>query len=368
MDQKPKAILVAMGANLIIAASKFIAAFVGGSAAMLSEGIHSVVDTGDGALLLYGLHRSQRPADDAHPFDHDKELYFWTFVVAMLIFAGGGIVSLYQGTSRLLHRRPLDHLAWNYAILAISALAEGYSFRVAYREFRSKAGTDEDLLPAIHGSKDPSTFAILFEDGAALAGLLIAFLGLLLAQILQKPKLDAIASIANALILMIAAALLGNEARGLLVGEGARQATLRKICGLVEADSAVEAAERPLTMYLGSETVLLALDVRFHRNLSAGDVTNVVDRIEREVRSRSPRIRHIYLEADALTSVLRSDTNASTPNREGSLSQLPSLNIASYYWIGNGRRRHISPRNTEGIRANLYGQLEACVIHFATCI
>ena len=209
-------------------------------------------------------------------------------------------------------------------MLSISALAEGYSFRVAYREFRSKSGTDENLLPAIHGSKDPSAFTILFEDGAALAGLLIAFLGLLSAQFLHKPYLDAISSIGIALTLMIAAALLGNEARGLLVGEGARQSTLREICELVEADPGVEAAGRPLTMYLGPETVLLALDVRFHRNLSAGDVTNVVDRIERTVRSRFPRIRHIYLEADALTSVFRSETNASTPNGDGSVTQLHS--------------------------------------------
>jgi divalent metal cation (Fe/Co/Zn/Cd) transporter len=178
------------------------------------------------------------------------------------------------------------------------------------------------LLPAIHGSKDPSTFTILFEDGAALAGLVVAFLGLAFAQILQKPYLDAIASIGIALILMIAAALLGSEAQGLLVGEGARQTTLRKICELAEADPAVEAAGRPLTMYLGPDTVLLALDVRFHRNLSAGDVSNAVDRIERAVRSRFPRIRHIYLEADALTSVFRSDGNSSTLNREVGLRQV----------------------------------------------
>ncbi len=309
MVQKPKAILVAMAANLIIAASKFTAASFSGSAAMLQEGVHSVVDTGDGALS-YGLHRSERPADDAHPFGHGKELYFWTFVVSMLIFAAGGIVSLYQGASRLLHPRPLDHLAWNYAILVISALAAGCSFRVAYREFRSKAGTDEDLLPAICGSKDPGTFIILFEDGAALAGLLIAFLGLLFAQILQKSSLDAIASIA--LILMIAATLLGNEARGLLVGEGARQATLRKICEPLEADPAVEAAGRPLPCI--SDRIPFCWRSTFVSiaPFSAGDVTNAVDRIERAVRSRFPRIRDIYLEADAFTSVLRSDTNSST--------------------------------------------------------
>jgi len=190
------------------------------------------------------------------------------------------------------------------------------------REFRSKAGNDEDLLPAIHGSIDPSTFAILLKDGAALAGLVIAFAGLLLAQILQKPFPDAIAFIGIALILMIAAALLGNEARGLLAGEGSRKSTLRKICELVEADPAAEAAGRPLTMYLGPDTVLLALDVRFHRTLWAGDVTSAVECIERAVRSRFPRIRHIYLEADALTSVLRSDADSSTTIHEDSAREL----------------------------------------------
>jgi divalent metal cation (Fe/Co/Zn/Cd) transporter len=146
-----------MGANLIIAASKFTAAFFSGSAAMLAEGIHPVVDTGDGALLLYGHHRSRKPADDVHPFGHDKELYFWTFVVAMLIFAGGGIVSLYQGISRFLHPRPLDHLGLTYATLVISGLAEGCSFAVAYREFRSKAGNDDALASGFRCDADSST-------------------------------------------------------------------------------------------------------------------------------------------------------------------------------------------------------------------
>jgi hypothetical protein len=247
----------------------------------------------------------------------------------MLRFAGGGIVSLYQGVSRSLHPRPLDHLAWNYAILVISALAAGYSFRVADREFRSKAGTDEDLLPAIYGRKDPSTFTILFEDGAALAGLLIAFLGLLFAQILQKPSLDAIASIGIALILMIAAALLGNEARGLLVGEGARQATLRKICERVEADPAVEAA-----------------GLRYHVSRTGYRFAGA-RRSFPSHPSRFPRIRDIYLQADAFTSVLRSDTNSSTQAAKVVLgSCISEPTIRPWQWDGMGMASPQMPPDT----------------------
>jgi cation diffusion facilitator family transporter len=269
MPKKPTAIFAAIAADLVIGISKFAAAYFSGSAVMLSEGLHSLIDTGNGVLLLFGTYRGRKPADDEHPFGYGKELFFWTLVVAMLVFAGGGIFSLNQGLSHLRHPQPLDHVQWIYAILGISAVCETYSLRVAYREFRANAMSDEAIFPAIHGSKDPGSFAILFEDSAAIVGVLIAFLGVLFSQILKKPYFDGLASLGIGLILVLAAVLLANEARGLLIGEGVRPATLKTIRHMVESDPAVEAAGRPLTMYLGSETVLLALDILFRRTLTA---------------------------------------------------------------------------------------------------
>src|SRR5712671_3532426 len=183
MDKKPRAVMAAIGANLVIASSKFIAAYFSGSSAMLSEGVHSLVDTGNGVLLLFGLRRSRRPADDAHPFGHGKELYFWTLIVAIMIFAVGGGISLVEGVRHLRNPSPVEDPAWAYAVLSLAMLFEGYSWTVAFMEFRRERAmlrAERSWLDAIRDSKDPTTFTVLFEDSAAMLGLVVAFLGVYL--------------------------------------------------------------------------------------------------------------------------------------------------------------------------------------------
>jgi cation diffusion facilitator family transporter len=297
-DSKP-AVYGAIGANVAIAVTKFIVAGLTGSSAMLSEAIHSMVDTGNGLLLLVGLKLSKRPASPDHPFGHGKELYFWSLIVAVLIFGVGGGISFYEGLLHVGNPAPLQDPKWNYVVLGAAALFEGTSLAIALRQFKAQ-NRDRPFWQALHSSKDPSTYTVLAEDAAALLGLAIAAAGVWLSHALRMPALDGAASILIGLVLAGVAVLLIRESRGLLVGEGVRPDTARDIRRIAASQKAVREVGTPLSMYIGSDEVLLTLDVEFEDGTPAEEIAAAVDAIEREVRKQYPKIRRIYIEARSL--------------------------------------------------------------------
>ena len=299
-SESKTAIYAALGGNLAIAVTKFAAAAFSGSPAMLSEAIHSVVDTGNEGLLLLGLRLSRRPPDDEHAFGHGRELYFWSLIVALVIFAVGGGVSLYEGVLHVVRPEPAADPFWNYVVLGCSFVFEGASWLFGWRAFRKAKGA-QGPLEAIHNSKDPTTFIVVFEDTGALAGLLIAFCGIFLSQQLGRPYLDGVASILIGLMLGLMAVFLAYETHGLLIGEGYGRETLRRLRATVESDRAVERVNRLLTLFFGPEEVMLTLEVRFRRELSASEVRAAIARVKQLVRREHPEIRRIYFAAESVS-------------------------------------------------------------------
>jgi cation diffusion facilitator family transporter len=297
--KKPIAVYGALMANCMIAVTKFVAAFFTGSSAMLSEGIHSVVDTGNQALLLLGIHLSKKPADITHPFGYGKELYFWGLVVAIILFGAGGGMAVYEGITHLLHPGPLANPTMSYIVLGIAAIFESTAFTVALKEILATRG-EKSLWQAVHTSKDPAIFVVLFEDTAALTGLVVAFLGIFLGHQLNIPYLDGISSLVIGLILAVAAILLAYESKGLLLGESAATEIVQSIYALAKDDPAVERVQRPLTMHFGPRAILLNLAVQFRQGLSGAELLAAVDRLERTIRAQHPYIKHIFIEANAL--------------------------------------------------------------------
>ena len=300
MAESKKAIYAAIVGNAAIAITKFTAAAFTGSSAMLSEGIHSLVDTGNGGLLLLGIHKSKKPADETHPFGYGKELYFWTLIVAMLIFGVGGGVSIYEGILHLIHPNPLEDPTWSYVVLGLAIVFEGVVFVIAFKQFQAVKG-EQTTWQAIRTSKDPTTFTVLFEDSAAMLGLLAALIGIFLADKLQNPYFDGAASIVIGLILATVAFFIGYESKGLLVGEGADRETLQSIKALAEGDPVVQAVERPLTMHFGPHTVLLTMNVEFRNGLSGEERDSAVVRLEKAIRDKHKDINHIFIEASTLS-------------------------------------------------------------------
>jgi cation diffusion facilitator family transporter len=294
---KPIAIYGALVANLGIAATKFTAALLTGSSAMLSEGIHSLVDTGNQGLLLLGLKRSRRPADEDHPFGHGKEIYFWSLIVAILLFGLGGGMSVYEGILHVTEPVEVTSPVWNYGVLAFAFVFEGASFLIALGELRRR-NPRAGLLRAIHRSKDPSVFVVVYEDSAALAGLVVAFVGVLLSHLLDLPVLDGVASVVIGLILGAVAVLLAWESKELLLGEAVRPEVVESVRALAAADPDVANLRRPLTMHLSPYEVLLNLDVQFREGISAAEVVRAVDRLEQSIRKAHPEMRRIFIEAE----------------------------------------------------------------------
>ena len=265
---------------------------------MFSEGIHSAVDTGNQALLLYGLKRAARPPDDRHPFGYSREIYFWAFVVAILVFAVGSGVSFYEGIAKLQDPHPVSDAYVNYIVLAVAMAFEAGAWWVAYREFSATKGR-HGLLQAIRISKDPSIFTVLLEDTAAMLGLVVAFAGILLGQLLDMPALDGAASVAIGGILAATAVLLAYETKGLLIGEAADPVLTERLKGIARSHKAVFRINELLTLHQGPEDLLVTVSVDFHPHLSADDVEAAISELEKRMKQADSAVRRVFVEAQS---------------------------------------------------------------------
>lgn len=295
-------VIVALGCNLAIAASKFAAYMWTGSSAMLSEAIHSFVDTSNQALLLLGLRRSQRPPDARHPFGYSKELYFWSFIVAMILFSLGAGVAIYEGVEKILHPHPIENAYINYIVLGVAIVLESISTWKAISEFNARRG-GQGMVAALHHSKDPALFAIVLEDLAALAGLFVALVGIFIADRLGIAEADGVASIVIGLILGGVAAFMSTEIRSLIVGEAAvpamRTGIRRLLHAEVGASRPIRAINEVRTMHLGPEDVLVAVSADFHDSGKASDVESTTARLEQAIREKYPAVRNLFIEVQS---------------------------------------------------------------------
>jgi cation diffusion facilitator family transporter len=291
-------VYAALVGNGLIAISKFVVASITGSSAMFSEAIHSVVDCGNQGLMLFGMRRANRPADAQHPFGYGMELYFWTFIVAILIFAVGAGISIYEGVERILHPEPIKSPEWSYAVLTLALIIEGIAWIIAYREFEKTRGK-QSYLSAVHNSKDPTVFTILFEDSAAMLGLLIALGGIWGAHAFDLPILDGVASIGIGIVLALVAILLAVESKGLLLGESASPEVVRQIGEMISRDSRITGINEILTMHLGPQDILLAVSVDFDDQLTADLVERAISDFEVRIKSEVPDVKRIFIEAQS---------------------------------------------------------------------
>ena len=275
--------------NTLVATTKFVAAAITGSSAMLSEAVHTTADTGNELLLLYGMRRAAKPADADHPFGHGRELYVWSFVVALLVFALGSGVSLYEGVHHIQHPVPITKPVVNYVVLGLALLFEGASWRVAFVAFREAKG-NLGYVEAVRQSKDPTTLTVLAEDTGAVLGILFAFAGTLAAQVLGRPVYDGVASLAIGALLALIALALARQTKSLLIGEPAHSKLVSSICTIVRKQRGVDRSNGLFTAHLGPRQVLAAVSVEFDDALTAGQVESIVADIEDQVRKVHPEV------------------------------------------------------------------------------
>jgi cation diffusion facilitator family transporter len=297
MARSNRSIYFALAANVAIAIAKFVAGSITGSGAMVSEGVHSLVDSINELLLLYGIYRSNKQRDKQHPFGYGRDLYFWSFIVAILIFGLGAGVSFYQGVTHLKSPGLTGHLGWNYAVLAFSLIFDGGSFLVAFRDFNKTRGGDS-LWAAIVKSKNPASFMVLFEDGAAILGLLAVTVCLLIEGWTRNPYMDGIASIIIGVILTIASALLARESRSLLMGEGISTQTEQRIISIVKEDPSVRAVKRIFSMYESPDEVLLVIIISFDPLMTAAKLTEGMAGIKKRIEEQYPKINYIIIQPE----------------------------------------------------------------------
>lgn len=293
-DSNKIVVYAALAGNLAIALVKFVAAYITNSSAMLSEAIHSVVDTLNEILLLYGMKKSQQSPNAQHPFGYGRELYFWAFIVSLMVFALGAVVSIYQGVQHVRYPEEMLSPNLNYIVLGIAILCEGISWLVALKAFRKTKG-QLGYFEAFRRSKDPTTFTVLFEDTAALCGLFIALIGIYLAHALNIPELDGVASIFIGIVLAISAILLARETKGLLLGESADPQLRDHLLLIAQEDDAVFSANGVLTEQMGADQVIASLSLEFEDHLTSDDIEACVNRIEAKIKQIHPEIMALFV-------------------------------------------------------------------------
>ena len=304
MQSSRKVIYSAIFANVVIAAGKYVAAVFSGSSSMLAEAMHTTIDTGNELLLLWGIKRSSRAPDELHPFGHGKALYFYSLLVAIYILTAGGGFTIYEGIKRLHSSETTSSFTWNYVVLAISFVFEAYSWHISRRELLARQMPVESLWDRIRASKDPSVYTIFIEDSAALVGLAIAFVSVLLEQLFHNNIFDAAGSILIGVLLAVVAVFLARESGALLLGESAHPTQVTRLKNLIKSDPDVREVGNVLTMQLGPEEVLLTADIKFRLGLSVQQLESIIDRIEIAIRKQDPTIKRIFLEAESLKSTV----------------------------------------------------------------